>query len=125
MFVNKWFIIFVSLFVLAAALYFANSYYTAQYDIQEQEERRLEDIAERKEHEYLISRLDNLSDEREAENLKQTKIILDNITRVVKYNQDLIKSLIENQNITFQLNDTGTGTISSFGLGKPKIIPSE
>jgi hypothetical protein len=81
---------------------------------------------------WVVNKLNNLSQEREAEAQAQTKEILDNMSAEIAKtrtdahtNRIILEEIIKHQNITVQLNDTGTGAISSFGLGKPKIIPSE
>lgn len=109
---------------IAVTTYFINSYLASQEDIEEQ-----------REHDYLILRIDNLSAEREAENLRQTQIILDNMTVEIRKTRDdahtnrlILEEIIEHQNITVQIpiiNESTSGKISSYGIGKPTIIPSQ
>lgn len=110
---EKWLIMFFCFLAFAIGMYFLNNYFYIQEEVRQSEQ-----------NDYIINQIDNLSAEREEENIKQTKIILANISHLVTDNGDLLKAIIENQNITVTFNNSshpnGTGTISA--LGKPEIV---
>lgn len=114
-----------TLLIFFIFLGFAVGIYVINQQLYIQEEKQQLTIQENiyENQEYIITKIDNLSAERQEEQQKQTKELLANISELVSTNGELIKGIIEAQNITIEFegdHPNASGSISS--LGKPEII---
>jgi len=125
---EKWLVVFFAFVGIGLIMYGIHSYLTLQ-DTVDAKNVAMETKAQQ---EYIVKRIDNLSQEREAELQAQKIAILNNMTHLIVKNGELLIQLLHqhDQNMSVEefednyhnaSNTNMSGKISSF-LAGPEII---
>jgi len=132
---ERWLIIFFAFVGIGLLMYGIHSYLTLE-DTQDQKktakDARKVAIETKEQQEYIVKRIDNLSQEREAELQAQKIAILNNMTHLIVKNGELLIQLLHQHDKNMSVeefednyhnasNTNMSGKISSF-LAGPEII---